>query len=174
MNDTTVKVTTRNIIISATLDNGRDITAYISQPTKEESLQIAKILGFIYTQASKNQVDLGVLAQDWELYLDDFFETVRNPNELKEQLDGFFERRINPSTIFYNDTGETVDVNIDDEAMTVIKGFLLFFSAILRFAYQAVGKTEMRNFYTSLNASEFQEYIKKSLKEHKATAGKKQ
>lgn len=169
-----VKLTTRNIAITTTLSNGRDITAFINQPTKEESIRIAKVLGYIYTQASKNEIDLLVLAQDWEIYLDDFFQGLRNPEETKTELNAFFERRIDTATIFYNDTGETVDVKIDDEAMTVIKGFLLFFSAILRFASQAVGKSKMKDFFTSLSASEFQELLKKSSKEHKQTAQKKQ
>lgn len=169
-----VKLTTRNIAITTTLNNGRDITAFINQPTKEESIRIAKVLGYIYTQASKNEIDLLVLAQDWEIYLDDFLQGLRNPEETKIELNAFFERRIDTATIFYNDTGETVDVKIDDEAMTVIKGFLLFFSAILRFASQAVGKSKMKDFFTSLSASEFQEFLKKSSKEHKQTAQKKQ
>lgn len=169
-----VKLTTRNIAITTTLSNGRDITAFINQPTKEESIRIAKVLGYIYTQASKNEIDLLVLAQDWEIYLDDFLQGLRNPEEVKNELNAFFERRIDTATIFYNDTGETVDVKVDDEAMTMIKGFLLFFSAILRFASQAVGKSKMRDFFTSLSASEFQESLKKSSKGAKQTAQKKQ
>lgn len=169
-----VKLTTRNIAITTALNNGRDITAFINQPTKEESIRIAKVLGYIYTQASKNEIDLLVLAQDWEIYLDDFLQGLRNPEETKNELKAFFERRIDTATIFYNDTGETVDVKVDDEAMTMIKGFLLFFSAILRFASQAVGKSKMRDFFTSLSASEFQEFLKKSSKDAKQTAQKKQ
>lgn len=169
-----VKLTTRNIAITTTLSNGRDITAFINQPTKEESIRIAKVLGYIYTQASKNEIDLLVLAQDWEIYLDDFLQRLRNPEETKNELNAFFERRIDTATIFYNDTGETVDVKIDDEAMTMIKGFLLFFSAILRFASQAVGKSKMKDFFTSLSASEFQGFLKKSSKDAKQTAQKKQ
>lgn len=169
-----VKLTTRNIAITTTLSSGRDITAFINQPTKEESIKIAKVLGYIYTQASKNEIDLLVLAQDWEIYLDDFLQGLRNPEEVKNELKAFFERRIDTATIFYNDTGETVDVKVDDEAMVVIKGFLLFFSAILRFASQAVGKSKMKDFFTSLSASEFQEFLKKSSKDAKQTAQKKQ
>lgn len=169
-----VRLTTRNIAITTTLSNGRDITAFINQPTKEESIKIAKVLGYIYTQASKNEIDLLVLAQDWEIYLDDFLQGLRNPEETKTELNAFFERRIDTATIFYNDTGETVDVKIDDEAMTMIKGFLLFFSAILRFAFQAVGKSKMKDFFTSLSASEFQEFLRKSSKDAKQTAQKKQ
>ena len=169
-----VRLTTRNIAITTTLSNGRDITAFINQPTKEESIKIAKVLGYIYTQASKNEIDLLVLAQDWEIYLDDFLQGLRNPEETKTELNAFFERRIDTATIFYNDTGETVDTKIDDEAMTMIKGFLLFFSAILRFAFQAVGKSKMKDFFTSLSASEFQEFLKKSSKDAKQTARKKQ
>lgn len=169
-----VKLTTRNIAITVSLSNGRDATAFINQPTKEESIRIAKVLGYIYTQASKNEIDLLVLAQDWELYLDDFLQGMRNPDEMKAELNAFFERRIDTATIFYNDTGETVDVKIDDEAMTMIKGFLLFFSAILRFASQAIGKSKMKDFFTSLSASEFQESLRKSSKDAKPIAQKKQ
>lgn len=171
-----IKMDTRNIIILGELSTGRAFTAYISQPSKEESLKIAKILGFIYTQASRDEIDISVIAKDWELYLDEFFSRTRDAEALKKELKSFFERRIDGSTIFYNDTGESITEKIEEdiEAITIIKGYLLFFSSVLRFASQAIGKSKMKDFFTSLSASEFQQLLKKQLKEAKPIAEKRQ
>lgn len=169
------KLNTRNIVIRGSLSSGRDFTAYINQPSKEESLQIAKILGFIYTQASKDEIDISVLAMDWKVYVDDYIQNARNPQELTDTLNAFFERRIDSSTIFYDDTGETVTEKIEEDidALNAIKGYLLFFSAVLRFASQAIAKSAMKDYYTSLSASEFQELLKRRSKEAKAIADKR-
>lgn len=170
----TLELETRNIIVRGTLASGRDFTAYINQPTKAETLKIAKILGFIYTQASKDELDISVLAQDWFVYVEEYTQRLNNPQELMNDLNAFFERRIDTSTIFYDDTGETINEAVDEDAMNLIKGYLLFFSAALRFAFQAINKSRMKDFYTSLTASEFQGLLKKRLNEVKASAAKKQ
>lgn len=169
-----IKLDTKNVILTLQTEEGREIKMYIPQPSKAETQRIAKILGFVFTQATNKKINLLVLAQDWELYLDDFFEDVSNPEELKNELLGFFDRKIVLGNIFYSDTGEALDKSLDEETMRLAKGFLLFFTALSRFASQSLKGKEMRDYFTSLTALEYQESLKKLSKEVKQSVRESQ
>lgn len=152
----------------------REFCAYVRMPGEAEMVAMAKSLGYIFSKFKSSVAegfDFLVLVKDWRIYLTEFLGGENSPNYLKQMkiLDAFFERRLTYADIFDVESGEIIDKDdLDATDYDALKGSLLFFLSIFRYARETFKLDEMQKCITSLSFTEYKTYSRKLLQERKA------
>ena len=167
-----IKINNQNIIIPFQQD-GTDCLAYIPQPTMAEFDKIARPLGFIFTKFKQKEFDELVIAKDWEFIIEDYLSDKKGGEEAFNDLLAFLDRKLIVENFFYKDTGETLK-RVDDSVLQMIKGTLLFFSSLLRYAPQIAKTSYTKDYITSLSVMDFQSSLKRRHEGQEASAELKQ
>lgn len=163
-----IKLDAHNILVPFS-QGGRAFTAYIAQPSFAELNKISRTLGYIFSKFKQKEFDELVIATDWEFIVEDYLAQLPRGAEYFDELKAFLDRRISPADIFDSETGETID-KLEAEGENVLKGTLLFFSSLFRYAPQIIQMKKTKGFFTSLSGLEYQDFLKKSHAERKAKA----
>lgn len=157
------KITKFNFILSLTSDEGQDLKIYVPQPNEIEIRGIAKLLSVIFDKVTKNENPL-VIMKDYDVYVDDLFDDATKKTAFNAKLNAFFERSLLSASV-YTETGEKIERKLSEDETEIFKGSLLFAAALYRYSTRTLlSGTDMRAFYTSLTATEFQNSLKTSSK----------
>lgn len=149
-----------NFIVPCMDENLEEVKAWVAQPSEAEMKKLARILGPLFSLIREKKIDLVVFLRDWELFVDDICDTLVNPELAKKSILAFLDRSLLTAEFFTAD-GEAIKKPSEDTLM-MFKGSLLFTSALYRYSFKATLETEMKDFFTSLSATEFQSSLRKS------------
>lgn len=143
-----------NFIIPLINDNGEDIRIYINQPLENEMRRIASVLAHIFTLIKDNKLDLIIFLKDWDVILEEYCETIDKGQDKLKAVNTFIDRCILTARYFTSE-GEVIEKLSNDE-LFMVKGALVFLSALYRYSFKMLKNTEMTDFFTSLNVTDFQ------------------
>lgn len=149
-----------NFIVPCMDENLDEVKAWVTQPNDAEMRKLARVLGPLFSLIREKKVDLVVFLRDWELFIDDICDSLTNPELAKKSVLAFLDRSLLTAEFFSAD-GEQI-AKPSDDTLTMFKGALLFTSALYRYSFKATLETEMKDFFTSLSATEFQNSLRKS------------
>lgn len=154
-----LEITNVNFIVPSLLDDGSEVKGWVAQPIENEIKGLAQILGPLFTLIREKNVDLVVFLRDWEIFVDDVLAKLENGEGKKKALEAFFERSL-VSAKFYSEGGDELPM-LEGLSLEYFKGALLFISALYRYTFKNLLMTDMRDFFTSLSATEFQSSLRK-------------
>lgn len=152
-----MQITKFNFIVSVVGDDGDMLRVFVPQPPEMEIKALAPLLGKIFSALQTEGANPLVLMKDWELMLD---EVAEKNAAIRSVANSFFERCLLGMSV-YTEGGKKVE-KLSESETEIFRGTLLFVSALYRYSTSAIrGGQEMREFFTSLTATEFQSSLKK-------------
>lgn len=163
-----ISMDTKNFTLPFLLDNGDSGIIYIPQPNTNELMSLAPVLGEVFKMVQRDELDYLVFSQDWEILVKKILrkESPEDASVISRNLESFFERRILDANCF-KENGANVG-ELSEFERHAVKGLLLFFSALLRYAKQRIGGNESKDLITSLSSLEYQDFLKKRYAEQSA------
>lgn len=146
-----------------------NLQVFIPQPTKIAIDSISKILGGIYTLATKG-VPYDILIVDYKQHIDEILENNPRREELKNMSAAFIDRTLSGAFVFFEKSQEFKsynDVNLNDETINTIEGFLLFLLAFLRYLAPEKKKIFKEEYSTSQDFTAWKTSLMQSFVESK-------
>lgn len=154
-----MEATNFNFIVPSILEDGVEVKCWVAQPIDSEIKGLAHILGPLFTHIREKNIDLVVFLRDWEIFVDDAVSRLENGEGKKKALEAFFDRSLMTAKCFSEDGDELPPLN--GLSLEYFKGALLFISALYRYTFKNLLMKDMKDFFTSLNATEFQNTLRK-------------
>lgn len=158
-----MKIENYNFVIPYFIDDNELNYAYIPQPNKILFDSVSSILGYFYTKIRSGNLLPEVFVMDYEAICDEIIEQNNlNPNT-KTKLNNFLEKMLISSNLI-DDKLNIVnfnDVKLDDETLTIIKGYALFISALFRYTPAQIRMSVLGQLITSQEISAYINSLKK-------------
>lgn len=167
-NEISIDYNTANMVFN-TFVNGELKKIYTPPAMKEDVKLNALILGEFFNRLETKQPL--IVAKDYEAHLQDILETmsISKFNEInnnyvdryKTSMDAMLERVLSGAYVVeYNEVKPLASLKLNEDMKGLLKGFLLVFIVILRYAYSigAIEKNKLSELglvLTSLNATDY-------------------
>lgn len=167
-----MQITKQNFIIPYFNEAGEVTQCFIEQPVKTYFDTIAGVLGYLYTKIRSSNLLPEVFVMDYSAILKDIVEKEGLNQDYLQKVENFLDRALTTGWII-NEKGEPTslnDVKLDDDTLAVIKGYLLFTSALLRYTPVQMRQSVLGQLLTSQTAMEWQSSFQKSAKEETTTS----
>lgn len=167
-----MQLTKQNFIIPYFNEQGEVVQCFIEQPVKSYFDTIAGILGYLYTKIRSSNLLPEVFVMDYQAILKDIVEKEGLNQSYLDKIESFLDRALTTGWII-NEKGEPTslnDVKLDEDTLSVIKGYLLFTSALLRYTPMQMRASVLGALLTSQTAMEWQSSFQKLPKEQATTS----
>lgn len=160
-----VETTPVNFEVALVLDTGEEAKVFVPQPNDVELTRISRVLSYIFREMDKNP--LQILLIDWERMIDEALSGLSKElaDNVKKQTMTFLDRCVSSGIC------DLKDINtLSDSETSLLKGSLLFISALYRYVYQRakIESSGIKGFFTSLSATDWKKSLSKRSEESQA------
>lgn len=160
-----MKIDTMNFIIPLTANNGHTFDIYVPQPLGNELDKIARVLGYFFGLQRTNDIHPLVIMRDWQMYLRESLENMSESRaaDIEKSVNIFLERSLSGSFAVSADNKEIDISKFGEEEMELIKGSILFLSALYRYSpkWALIGEDGQKGYFTSQSLTEVRNSLQK-------------